>query len=238
MAHSSRDTLAAEIRVRLSRLSPTQVWRPVPGPDGILLHPGSGPDPAALADYASGVDFAGKSVIDLGCNLGFFSFMACRAGAGDVLGLDADPEVVAVARLLAELHGLAAARFTVRDFLRAPGPDRADLVLAIDFIGRGVVAKGRLDAVLDTAAVLARREIFFTLRPVYALDDLALDTGAFPAAQAAFVRRGRFHLAEYAAWRLGTGWTGRFTDQGRAGGSGLKAALLFTRRSGEGACVG
>ena len=32
---------------------------------------------------------------------------------------------------VARLHGLPNARFAVRDFLRDPGPDRADLVLAM-----------------------------------------------------------------------------------------------------------
>jgi ribosomal protein L11 methyltransferase len=214
----------------LARLDPGQIWRPVPGPDGTLLARGSGPDVKTLKTFVAGLDFTGKSVIDLGCNLGFFTFLACRLGAVSALGLDSDPEVVAAASLLAELHGLPQARFAVRDFLAEPGEDQADLVLAIDFIGRGVIAKGRLRAVLTAASGLARREMFFTLRPIYALADLPAPQNKMREIYGDFIRRGRLHLAECVGAWLGPAWAGRAVGQGsRLENSLFKAAMLFTK---------
>jgi tRNA (mo5U34)-methyltransferase len=51
-------------------------------------------------------DLAGKSVLDIGCNGGFYSIEIKRRGAARVLGLDCDPEYLAQARFAAEVTGL------------------------------------------------------------------------------------------------------------------------------------
>jgi tRNA (mo5U34)-methyltransferase len=51
-------------------------------------------------------DLAGKSVLDIGCNAGFFSIQMKRRGAARVLGLDFDPRYLAQARLAAEVSSL------------------------------------------------------------------------------------------------------------------------------------
>lgn len=51
-------------------------------------------------------DLRGKSVLDLGCNGGFFSIQMKRRGAARVLGVDFDPRYLAQARLAAEISGL------------------------------------------------------------------------------------------------------------------------------------
>lgn len=48
----------------------------------------------------------GKSVLDIGCNAGFYSLEMKRRGAARVLGVDADPHVLRQARLAAEVCGL------------------------------------------------------------------------------------------------------------------------------------
>ena len=233
MTESLTDRSSGGINSRLTALlaamDPSQVWRPVPGPDGTLLARGSGPDVETLKNFVAGLDFAGKTVIDLGCNLGFFTFLACRQGAVSALGLDSDPDVVAAASLLAQVHGLTQACFAVRDFLAEPGQDRADLVLAIDFIGRGVVAKGRLRDVLAAASRLAKHEIFLTLRPVYALADLPAPGEKLREIYGDFIRRDHLHLAECAGAWLGPAWAGRAMGRGRFGNNLLKAAMLFTK---------
>lgn len=222
----------ALVRERLAGLGPGRVWRPVPGPDGGLLARGAGPDVGMLGAYVAGLDVAGKTVADLGCNLGFFSFLAARAGARQVLGCDIDPEVVAVARLLAALHGLGNVTFASLDFLAEPPEAPCDLAMFVDFIGRGIIAKGKLGAVAAAANAWARHEAFFTLRPVYDLRDLPLDPERLGALYPGTVRHGRFHTVEALAARLGPGWSlGRVGD-GLAlgnGGSRSKAAVLFRR---------
>lgn len=222
-----------QIRDLLDKLGPGRVWRPVPGPDGRLLARGSGPDVELLSGYVAGLDVAGKSVADLGCNLGFFSFLAARNGARRVLGCDSDPEVVVTARLLGHLYGLPRVEFTSLDFLARSPEAPCDMALFIDFVGRGVITKGKLAAVAAAAAAWARREAFFTLRPVYRLDDLPLEADRLAALYPGTVRQGHFHTVEALAALLGPQWSlRRLTDgilPGAAGPSQAKAALLFTR---------
>jgi len=222
-------TLTTRVVTHLAAMGDARVWRPVLGPDGTLLARGSGPSPEALADYASGVDFEGKTVVDLGCNLGLYSFMAARRGAVHVLGLDSDQDAVEGANMLARLHGLDNVSFEVRDFLRTTSPEQADMVLVIDFIGRGVIAKGRLDAVLDSARRYARKEIVVTLRPEYPLQELPTLSADLLKHYESHILDGTFMLASYVQERLGLKWERRTLHQGRVKGFTLKAAILFTR---------
>jgi tRNA (mo5U34)-methyltransferase len=51
-------------------------------------------------------DLTGKSVLDIGCNAGFYSMEMKRRGASRVLGLDSDETYLAQARFAAEVNGL------------------------------------------------------------------------------------------------------------------------------------
>jgi tRNA (mo5U34)-methyltransferase len=48
-------------------------------------------------------DLRGRSVLDIGCNAGFFSIEMKRRGAERVVGIDSDPRYLAQARLAAEV---------------------------------------------------------------------------------------------------------------------------------------
>jgi tRNA (mo5U34)-methyltransferase len=50
-------------------------------------------------------DLSGKSVLDVGCNAGFYSFEMKRRGADRVLGIDFDDRYLAQARFAAEVQG-------------------------------------------------------------------------------------------------------------------------------------
>lgn len=50
-------------------------------------------------------DVRGKSVLDIGCNAGFYSIEMKRRGAASVLGIDSDERYLAQARLAADLTG-------------------------------------------------------------------------------------------------------------------------------------
>jgi tRNA (mo5U34)-methyltransferase len=52
------------------------------------------------------LDLSGKSVLDIGCNGGFYSLELKRRGAERVVGIDADPAYLAQARFAAEVYGL------------------------------------------------------------------------------------------------------------------------------------
>jgi len=51
-------------------------------------------------------DLTGKTVLDIGCNAGFYSMEMKRRGAARVLGLDFDEDYLAQARFAAEVEGL------------------------------------------------------------------------------------------------------------------------------------
>ena len=53
-------------------------------------------------------DLTGKTVLDIGCNAGFYSMEMKRRGAARVLGIDSDDRYLAQARLASEVTGLEA----------------------------------------------------------------------------------------------------------------------------------
>jgi tRNA (mo5U34)-methyltransferase len=52
-------------------------------------------------------DLKGKSVLDIGCNAGFYSFEMARRGAARVVGIDSDRRYLAQARLASEVYGIS-----------------------------------------------------------------------------------------------------------------------------------
>ena len=58
--------------------------------------------------HAIPADLTGKTVLDIGCNAGFYSMEMKRRGAARVLGIDSDERYLAQARLAAEVTGLEA----------------------------------------------------------------------------------------------------------------------------------
>ncbi len=56
--------------------------------------------------HAIPADLTGKTVLDIGCNAGFYSVEMKRRGAARVLGIDTDETYLAQARFVAEVSGL------------------------------------------------------------------------------------------------------------------------------------
>ncbi|MBU0972195.1 MAG: hypothetical protein KKC20_16205, partial [Proteobacteria bacterium] len=71
----------------LEKLGPQRVWRAVTDREGDIVFPGIGHMEDGLA-APSGIDFKDRTVADLGCNLGYFSFQAHGEGALQVDGYD------------------------------------------------------------------------------------------------------------------------------------------------------
>jgi len=55
--------------------------------------------------HALPADLSGKTVLDIGCNAGFYSIEMKRRGAARVVGIDSDPDYLAQARFAAEVRG-------------------------------------------------------------------------------------------------------------------------------------
>ncbi len=69
-------------------------------PDGRVI---PGADRSPVADLVYPADLTGKSVLDVGCNYGFFLHDAIRRGAQRAVGIEADPERFRIASTLAML---------------------------------------------------------------------------------------------------------------------------------------
>src|SRR5713226_395481 len=74
-------------------------------------------------------DLAGKTVLDIGCNAGFYSIEMKRRGADRVLGVDYDESYLAQARFAAQVTGadIEFQRLSVYEVARLT--ERFDLVL-------------------------------------------------------------------------------------------------------------
>src|SRR5437763_11625080 len=68
-------------------------------------------------EHAIPSDLTGKTVLDIGCNAGFYSLAMARRGAARVVGIDSDPAYLAQARFAAEVSG-AAVEFRELDVYR------------------------------------------------------------------------------------------------------------------------
>ncbi len=90
-------------------------------------------------------DLSGASVLDIGCNGGFYSFQMKRRGASRVLGIDVDDRYLSQARFAAEV-----------------------LDLEIEFEKRSVYEVDQLEGQFDYVFFMG---VFYHLRyPLYALD--------------------------------------------------------------------
>jgi tRNA (mo5U34)-methyltransferase len=74
-------------------------------------------------------DLTGKSVLEIGCNAGFYSFEMKRRGAARVLGIDSDSGYLAQARFAAEVSGLNVEFREMSVYDVAQLRERFDLVL-------------------------------------------------------------------------------------------------------------
>lgn len=143
-----------ELRRRIAELGP---WFHNLRLDGVMTAPDHflGDFPGNLWRRLSSLlpaDLSGRSVLDIGCNAGFYSIAAARRGAARVVGIDSDERYLAQARLAAEVSGveLELRRMTVYDVPQLR--ERFDLVvfmgvlyhlryplLALDLVSRHVV---------------------------------------------------------------------------------------------------
>ncbi|HXV23711.1 MAG TPA: methyltransferase domain-containing protein [Alphaproteobacteria bacterium] len=71
--------------------------------DGISTE---GNDRAGTADAIFPDSLAGKSVLDVGCNYGYFCFEAAHRGATHVVGLDFDPDSIRKATKIGKIKGI------------------------------------------------------------------------------------------------------------------------------------
>lgn len=191
----------------LKKLGSDRIWRPVVSSDGTLLNNGRGELNDGLPEN-SPVNFAGKTVIDLGCNVGAYTFMAAKHGAARATGTDIVPEAIEVCNILRHQNKLKNTDFFISDIMCHASPEKFDMALIIDIIGKNFILLQKIAPLLHTAACYARREIVMTFRPVYFLEETFREKAGdvcrkYPQD---FIRDDKFYLYEYISHLLGSRW--------------------------------
>jgi tRNA (mo5U34)-methyltransferase len=79
--------------------------------------------------HAIPADLSGKSVLDVGCNAGFYAIEMKRRGAARVVGIDSDESYLAQARFAAEVRGVEIEWRQLSVYEVASLEERFDLVL-------------------------------------------------------------------------------------------------------------
>jgi len=80
-------------------------------------------------EHAIPTDLSGRSVLDIGCNAGFYSIEMKRRGADRVLGIDADDRYLAQGRFAAEVSGMDVEFRNLSVYDVATLQERFDIVL-------------------------------------------------------------------------------------------------------------
>ena len=225
------DTELAETVYRVGRQA---LWRPLDMVEALLASkdPGSVTEP--LARSLCAVDFTGKTVVDLGSNIGFYAFLAGICGAREVHALDYGPDIVRIGELLAARHGLERVRFLQTDFYGTLPAEDYDIALMLDIIGHNKVRKGRVDALMDTVMRYSGKELVVNVRPEYdVLSELGIEAealrGLYPSEH---LRGGRLYLLEYLEARHGRSWEIRPLCSKDEMARQDKPAFHFTRKIG------
>jgi 2-polyprenyl-3-methyl-5-hydroxy-6-metoxy-1,4-benzoquinol methylase len=92
-----------------------------------------GKDRSATRDLVFPPSLAGKSVLDVGCALGYFSFEAEAKGATRVVGTELKEERLRQARLLKDILG-SNVELIARDVLADPLGEQFDVVLLLNVV--------------------------------------------------------------------------------------------------------
>lgn len=187
-------------------------YRTVYDPDFNVLLPGKEIiDDRILHDFSK-VDFSGKTVVDLGCNFGFFSFQAKRLGASRVLGVDYAEQVVQAASELAEAFGIGGVSFETYDIYKDDSMLRRmrfDVAMLVEFIGKSFIAGQMIASALHAVECLTEKEIVLSIQKVYWINkELKTTPDAlrklYPEK---YVQGGDFLLFEYVKDYFADRWT-------------------------------
>jgi len=198
----------SELREILKTVGPQNIWRPVVVNGDDLLADGIGDARDGLAENLGNLDFQGKTVLDLGCNFGYYSFLARRAGARRVLGIDADARIIRGCEIIGMLNGVEGVTFRALDIIRSEGIGRFDIGLMIDLIGTQMIITGAAKALLDSLERLSGKEMVLTLRPRYHIGkklggDFQRLKEKYPGD---YIRNNYFHAFQYVCNRFKALW--------------------------------
>lgn len=114
-------------------------WHEAPDPDGLILEldpglafgTGSHPTTRLCMEWLEANPAPGKTVLDYGCGSGILAMVAKKVGAGEVVGVDIDPQAIESAHDNAARNKCAVDYFLPDDFATSKhGAQRFDIVVA------------------------------------------------------------------------------------------------------------
>ncbi|NRR33023.1 50S ribosomal protein L11 methyltransferase [Oxalobacteraceae bacterium] len=114
-------------------------WHEAPDPDGLILEldpglafgTGSHPTTRLCMEWLEANPAPGKTVLDYGCGSGILAMVAKKVGAGEVVGVDIDPQAIESAHDNAQRNNCAIDYFLPDTFAVSPhATQRFDIVVA------------------------------------------------------------------------------------------------------------
>jgi len=193
--------IAEKMREIAARVGSEHVYRTVYDENLCVLVPGKEDISDDILKTFARIDFAGKSVVDLGCNFGFFTFYAARLGASEVVGVDRERGVLQGCEAL-KRHFNSLASFEAHDIYdpACTLPGRTfDIAMLVEFIGKTFIVENRIASTLAFLERLSERELILSVQKIYWIRK---ELGASPDALRAmyterYVRGGSFYLLDY-----------------------------------------
>ena len=197
-----------------------------------LLANGIGDPLDGIRDNNGILDFEGKTVVDLGCNFGYYSFRVRNAGARDVLGIDLDERIIRGCEILKALLGVDRVNFRQLDITKANGIGKFDIGLMIDIIGRDKIRTGVAKDLLNSLEKMSRKEMLLTLRPRYHIEKkLGTDVQSLREIYPAdYIRNPYFYMVDYVRDRFKKTWEMHLLS-GQNGPEDTKQTLHFKKEN-------
>ncbi len=222
----------SELKKIVEEVGEELIWRPLYDFEHNSLAGGVGHDIDGIDPEFKDLDFTGKSVCDLGCNMGHFTFHARRCGARRVTGYDMEPKVVAGAIKLAELYGIEGVDFRVCNFASEPPEQTFDMGMLIDILGKINIANGHLVSILKGLENRSESEMLLTFRPVYFVNrHLKIDESDFlkmyPQAK---INDGLFSLLDFVCDLFSEKWKLSYVSKELPGDEQYKRTVYFVRK--------
>jgi len=114
-------------------------------------------DSKLIWDTINHIDWSGKKVLDIGCNYGYFSFIASKAGA-IVKGYDKNKNVIPIARLINDSIEMQDVQFSSQDYL-----EKFDIIFYFSVQHQWDENYNQLDLKLKELKTRAKEKIFLEL---------------------------------------------------------------------------
>ncbi|MFX0203465.1 MAG: hypothetical protein ACFFCW_45780 [Candidatus Hodarchaeota archaeon] len=218
-----------ELKKICDHVGPENIWRNVYDQDQTIIARGKEDMRICSPNELAKVDFIGKTVVDLGCNFGFYSFLIKNLGAKRVVGVDNDFDVIKGCHLLKEIHSVKDIDFLVGDFITCKFRNGFHIGMLINIIGKNWVLYGIQD-MLDNIEQLSLETMVISARHFYNISkhlkgekDTILTTYG-----PEFIKGDQFMLMDF----IGSYFKDRWNMTILSGDYDLyiKSTLLFTRR--------